>query len=57
MDERTEVERDRHLPLTASFTFITLMPTISACQACLLGRSWVTEGEGVVVSGPSTMEC
>lgn len=51
------MERDRHLPLTASFTFITLMPTISACQACLLGRSWVTEGEGVVVSGPSTMEC
>lgn len=41
-DERTEVETDRHLPVTAPFTFATLMPTIGACQACLC---WAGAGE------------
>lgn len=47
-DERRKAATDRHLPVTAPFTFIALMPNISACQAYLyLGRNWNTKGVGV----------
>lgn len=47
-DERREAATDRHLPVTAPFTFTTLMPNISVCQAYLYpGRNWETEGAGV----------